>query len=100
MDRSEQLQLISTAIQNDQYGVARAVETVKTVFCRARSVSMSEHFAAGQAGFRASMQFTVLAAEYAGEPVVCYRGQRFGVYRTYTSSKDTLELYGEVKAGV
>ena len=100
MDRSEVLELISTAIENDQYGVARVTETARTVYCRVRSVGMSEFYAAGQAGLRAMLQFGILGAEYRGETVVRYKGVKYAVYRTYQSGKDILELYGEAKAGV
>ena len=100
MDRSDVITLEAETFQNDDRGVARSVRSRSTVFCRVGSVSLQEATAGGQTQLRQALKFTLLAAEYSGEPVVCYQGRRYSVYRTYRATGDLLELYAEVKAGV
>lgn len=114
------LTLITTAKEQDANGVWREIEQEpRQVFCHVRSVSRSEFFQAGRNGLNPAFVFVVFAGDYSGETLLEYRGQRYGIYRTYhvpeggggSTQKsgvrerydfgaDYLELYAERKGGV
>ncbi len=100
MDRSDVIVLVSETMVKDAYGIARSVPSRSTVFARVGSVTLQEATDAGQHQLRRAMRFTILAAEYADQPFVIWRGEKYSVYRTYRATGDTLELYAEVKGGV
>lgn len=110
------LTLISTVRTQDANGIWRkGTETTKDVFCKVSSVSRAEFFNAGRNGLNPSFVFSVFHADYNGETVVEYRGERFSVYRTYKPnaikgvtastqdaselSMDYVELYVQRKGG-
>lgn len=94
------LELISTTYTQDDYGVRRATETSREVFCKVESVTQSEFFGGGRAGLNPDHKFIVFAADYEGETVVSYGGSRYSVYRTYhVPGTDYLEIYTERKGG-
>ena len=86
----------------DEKGVWRAgSETAREIFARLSSVDRGEFFAAGENGLRPEHRFTVFAAEYEGETLCEYDGERYAIYRTYqVPGTDDLELYVTRKAGV
>ena len=99
MDRSDVLILITETRTQDAYGVWRSVETEREIFCEVQSVNRSEFFEAGRNGLNPEYQFTVFFADYAGEEICKYNGQRYAIYRTYLAKNDRLELYAERKGG-
>lgn len=100
MDKSSVVTLIQTEQQRDAYGVMRAVETSREVFCQVDSVTRQEFFEGGRNGLNPELRFTLFAYDYDGETVIEYNGQRYGVYRTFVSRTDSVELYAERKGGV
>lgn len=100
MDRSNPIKLISKSYTTDSIGQKVAIETSRTVFCALRSVSRQEWKDAGEMGFKPSLQATMFSYDYEGEEIAEVNGERYGIYRTYFSTTDTIELYLEQKAGV
>ena len=92
------LELVSTTMQQNKYGVWVKTETSRQVFCRVSSVSQTEFFEAGRNGLNPEWRFSVFAADYQGEETVIYNNKRYGVYRTYRDG-DFIELYVERKGG-
>ena len=86
----------------DACGVYRdGTTTTREVFAKVSSVSRSEFFAAGQAGFRPEYRFVVFPAEYRGENLCRYEGNLYAIYRTYQApGSDELELYAQRETGV
>lgn len=100
MDRSEVIKLISVSYTTDSIGQRIPVETATTRYCQLSSVSQSEWFEAGRNGLKAEYRAVMDAEEYNGEELAEVLGQRYGIYRTYRTKGDTIELYLERKAGV
>ena len=99
MDRSEVITLIAEAMSQDDNGVRRKTETKKDVFCQVDSVSRDEFYAGGRNGLNPEFRFTMFGPDYDGQRVIEFRGQRYGVYRTFQRRTDVLELYVERKGG-
>ena len=100
MDRSNIITLISSTYAADAIGQLVPVERTRDVFCNLRSVTRSEWSAAGQLGLKPELTATMFAPDYEGEEIAEINGVRYGVYRTYRTRSDTIELYLERKAGV
>ena len=100
MDRSNVINLISTELALDEYGVQRATEKSEQVFCSVESVTASEVFEGGRNGLDPEFRFTMFEPDYSGHTIVEYKGKRYGVYRTYRGRNDTIELYCERMGGV
>lgn len=100
MDMSDILTLISVAWEKDAIGQAVPVEQRREVFCSIRSVGQREWFEAGRSGLAAEYTAEMFAPDYEKEELCEYEGVRYGIYRTYRSDKDHIELYLERKAGV
>ena len=99
MDRSEELILVSeTKSQNDK-GVWEVTTSERLVFCQVNSVTRSEFFEGGRNGLNPELMFTLFFGDYEGERTIKYKGQTYGVYRTYHGRSDTIELYAERKGG-
>ena len=94
------LKLISKTYTKDKYGVSKASETEREVFCEVSSISRNEFFEAGRNGLNPEYRFVIAEAEYHGESLIEYRGKRYGIYRTYIEpNTDFIELYAERKGG-
>ena len=74
-------------------------EQLREVFCQIDSISRAEWHDAAQKGLKAAYKVTVWPDEYQGEVTAILDGKRYGIYRTYQSDPDNLELYLERKAG-
>lgn len=99
MDRSAVITLVSESMTQDAYGVWRSSEETRDVFCQVDSVTRAEFFDGGRNGLNPEFKFTMFFGDYEGESIVEYNGNRYGVYRTYYSRKDVVELYVERKGG-
>ena len=75
-------------------------EIYRDVFCNITSVSADEWLNAGKAGLRAEYRATMFLYDYQGEELAELDGVRYGIYRTYAGTNETIELYLERKAGV
>ena len=100
MDRSEVIILVGETSTQDELGVWRQSRTERSVFCSVNSVTREEFFVGGRNGLNPAYQFTVFFADYQDEREVVYKGEAYGVYRTYHAKTDELELYVERKGGV
>ena len=100
MDRSNPMTLIDVTYTTDSIGQKVESESSRTVYCNLRSVSRAEWKDAGEMGFKPSLVATMFAYDFKGESMAEIDGKRYGVYRTYFSTNDTIELYLEEKAGV
>lgn len=99
MDDTINLLVESTSVDEDFNNVATYRR--KQVFCRVRSVTMTEFYNAGQAGLSPAYVFEIFHGDYNGEKLLEFKGQRYAIYRTYHRVQDdTIELYAEDKAGV
>lgn len=88
----------------DSAGIRRPVPGGgRQVFARVFSVTRSEFFEAGRAGYKPELVFSVWAGDYNGEGVIAYNGDTFAVYRTFRKHEgdgsDYIELYAERQAG-
>lgn len=100
MDRSDVIELVTTTRQQDDYGVWRATDIKRQVFCKVESVTRSEFFEGGRAGLNPEFRIIMFADDYNGEARVIYKGVTYAVYRTFKGKNDNLEIYVERKNGV
>ena len=101
MDRSDVISLVNLEHVQDDNGVWTASEVETEVYCDVRSITQTEWFNAGRNGIEhPSFCFVLNRNEYAGQEVVKYNGQYYGVYRTYAAKNENLELYCEAKGGL
>ena len=101
-DKNQKCQLVSYVSTQDASGFAPdEPEMIKqTVWCKVSSVSGTEIAAFGQNNIKPSMKVTLWAAEYADQDEVIVGNSIYGVYRTYRTGMDEIELYLERKGGV
>lgn len=93
--------LISTEYKNNKYGVAEKVETRRKVRANKSGTYASEFTAAGQNGIKLTdFMFTIRERNYRKETTVEYKGQRYGVYRTYPPAEDLIELHLTERGGL
>lgn len=97
---TKKLVLISKEYTIDSIGQRVPKEERKEVFCDVGSVTAGEFARAGAIGFKPVYQFKVWEAEYNGQEIVEYDGQRYSVYRTYLSENHRMELYVHKDVGV
>lgn len=84
----------------DARGIRKKAEPTRSkVWCSVRSVSSQEFFEGGRNGLQPQLQMRVMSADYAGQTIVEYDGNRYAVYRTYVNMDETTELYLETKGG-
>lgn len=100
MDRSTDLILIKIDYTVDSIGQQVPIETKRNVFCSIESISRAEWFEAGNAGLKPQYMAVMFAPEYEGEELCELNGARYGIYRTYATKNEEIELYLERKAGV
>lgn len=92
--------LIRTEKHKDAIGQMVETEHRRAVLCESTAVSSAEWFNAGQIGLAAELRLLIHCSSYNGEEICEYRGQRYGIYRTYLNERQQVELYLERKAGV
>lgn len=100
MDRSNIIYLIGETYTTDEIGQYVPTEIKRAVYCNVRNISRAEWFEAGRSGLQPSYCLTVFEPDYQGEKIVEYEGRRYGVYRTYRTQNETLEIYVEEKGGI
>ena len=99
MDRSAEITLLAKTRQKNAIGVYEETITERTVYGQIGSVSASEFFAGGQAGFKPEYRVTMFAPDYEGEDSCRIGDETFTIYRTYLARTDVIELYLERRAG-
>ncbi len=100
MDRSTPIDLIAVTYTTDNIGQKVENETSRTVFCALRSITREEWKNAGEMGLKPSFQATMFTYDYQGEQIAELNSKRYGIYRTYLTTNDLIELYLEEKAGI
>ena len=94
------IKLIGTAQRTqDENGMWRSTPSEKDIFCKVESVTRSEFYGGGRNGLNPEYVFTVFRGDYDGETVLEYDGNKYGIYRTYITDGDYIELYAERKGG-
>jgi SPP1 family predicted phage head-tail adaptor len=93
------IEILSTEIVQDEYGVERETVTPRGVFAERRSVTRAEFYSAGRAGLNPEFMFRVFRGDYHGEPTIRYQGKGYSVYRVYDDGSDYLELYVQREGG-
>lgn len=99
MDRSDVLTLIGKTYRSDAFGIQKATETRRNVYCNVSSVTRAEWSEGGRLGLNPELRFTMFFYDYAGEDLCEYNGIRYSIYRTYRAQDDSIELYAERKQG-
>lgn len=99
MDRSEVITLLGSVKTQNDFGVWVETPTSRDVFCQVDSVTRAEFFDGGRNGLNPQFRMTLFVGDYDGETVLEYKGQTYGIYRTYFGRNDTVELYVERKGG-
>lgn len=94
----------AASYQEGADGIRRAVPAEpRQIFAQIQSVTRSEFYQAGRAGYSPAFVFSVFAGDYNGESVIEYNGETYAVYRTYRKTggdgSDYMELYAERQAG-
>lgn len=97
----DELKLIGQQFVKNEYGIEKPVPTEKTVMVKKYSVTRSEFFLGGRNGLNPVLKFEMNAAEYDGESVCEYRGNKYAIYRVFQEEgSDYIELYVERKGGL
>ena len=72
--------------------------TTRIVYAQVDSISRSEWYEAGNAGFKPEYRFRMPRSSYNGELALDFGGVRYSIYRTYTE-KGEVELYAQKATG-
>lgn len=92
------LYLITETEKYDDIGNPCYEEVKRQVLVTEESVQQSEFYRAAQSGLTPAYKLKLFSADYGGEQLAEYRGERFTIYRTYCVGKK-IELYLSRKAG-
>lgn len=86
------LKLIKRVAQPNEYGQSIMVETEKTVYAKAKSVSRSEFYQAGDR-YTPEVVFEIRGYEYDGErQCEDEQGKRYDIIRTYKTDFENMEI--------
>ena len=99
MDKSCLITLVSRDFTIDEIGRQIGTETLTNVYAQVSSVYGAEWHKAGQNGIKPQFQFTVFEYDYHGEEILIYEGVEYGIYRTYMTKNEKMELYVAKKVG-
>lgn len=97
--RQSTLILLKQTIQNDLIGNQIATETSKEVFCSVLPINQNEFFRARAEGINPTKKFEIFFADYEGEELLEFEGQKYVIYRVYDREDDITELYCQRKLG-
>jgi SPP1 family predicted phage head-tail adaptor len=95
----DEITLIAENITVDELGMSSKTYTRTDTLCEVNSITRQEFFEAGRNGLNPEYEMTVFFGNYNGERIVEYKGEQYGVYRTYRTG-DYMELYVERKGGL
>ena len=99
MDRSIAFYLVKDTYTTDAIGQKISTKEKRLVYGRINSVTRAEWNAAGELGIKPEYQITMFGGDYKGEKTLEMDGKQYGIYRTYQTLNDDLELYVEWKVG-
>lgn len=91
--------LIAKTYTQNAFGEQIETETSTQVFATLEEIARSEFFEAAAMALSPSFRARTAAINYSGQRVLELNGERYAIYRTYTSG-DEIELYCEMQAGV
>lgn len=77
----------------DAHANQTATISGKTVWCGEKSITQTEYYSAGQQGLKPQTVVEMWEAEYSGQESVVFGGNKYRVYRTYTTKDGHIELY-------
>lgn len=99
MVRADVCELITEAPK--AHGIFDTVtETKRKVYCNVKSVGQSEVYQAQAAGLNPELKLILAHAfEYKGEKIAEFRGERYGIIRTYVNEADGIELTIQKETG-
>ena len=99
MVRADVCELITEA--PEAHGIFDTVtETKRKVYCNVKSVGQSEVYQAQAAGLNPELKLILAHAfEYKGEKIAEFRGERYGIIRTYVNEADGIELTLQKETG-
>lgn len=95
----DEIKLVKETNTRDSVGMNVTQLTERDVLCEVLSVTRQEFFEGGRNGMNPEYEMIVFADDYEDERIVKYKGNTYGVYRTYRNG-DYMELYVERKAGL
>jgi len=76
-------------------------EFCREVYVTVGSVTRTEYFKAAEAGLSPDAVLITSCYDYEGEKLLQWRGERYGIYRSYTRPDgETVELYIERQGGI
>lgn len=91
--------LVTESLSQNSYGAIVKSESTRTVFCQRKSVSRADFYGGMQAGLSLSHVFLTHRANYDGEELLEYEGERYAIVRTYETDSDMLEIHAGRKVG-
>ena len=94
------IELLTSTIQKDLYGVQRQTFQSVEILARVASVTRSEFFNGNRSGMNPEFVFTIFHGDYDEQTLIRYEGKTYAVYRTYhVPGTDYLELYAQREGG-
>lgn len=94
------IKLVAESTSKNSYGAIVKSESSRTVFCQRKSVGRADFYGGMQAGLSLSHVFLTNKANYNGEEILEYEGDRYAIVRTYETDSDMMEIHAGRKVGV
>ena len=99
VERSDVIDLISTVLTLDDYGVQQKIEISTSVYAQIKSASQSEFFNGGRNGLNPQLVFVIREEEFEDQETALYSNKRYSIYRTFVRNDGYVELYAEYRKG-
>ena len=99
VERSDVIDLISTVLILDDYGVQQKIEISTSVYAQIKSASQSEFFNGGRNGLNPQLVFVIREEEFEDQETAMYSNKRYSIYRTFVRNDGYVELYSEYRKG-
>jgi len=105
MDRSIAFLLVAEDYNVDAIGQRVPVYAARSVYGQTESITRAEWHAAGEMGLKPDIMIRMFAHDYKDEKIAMLKNSEgdfapYGIYRTYRTKDDRIELYLEYKAGL
>lgn len=78
---------------------AKSGDISNDIYAELKSTSRDESVAAGQAGYKNTLKFSIWSIDYDNQKLLEFEGKRLTIYRTYKVDSDHLELYAGERIG-
>lgn len=99
MNRVTNVKLISQTVSYSDIGVPVTTTSTTELIGNFQTVSAQEFFRGGELGIKPEFIIKVWDAEYNGETLLEYQGERYIIYRTYLVADGRRELYCQKDVG-